>query len=167
MRWSPSLLLSLQEFIHAAANGTLTLDTTGRVLSDYKIRRGRTEFNTKCSYDAALALENLLASADTFGVDPHRISTTGTAMFALATRPLPCHVHSSPLRFTAKRAGVQRAAMAQGAAEVWARVLNHAHAVLHGGTMHTRAGGSAGGGEIHYLTWVYHALSRDGVPNAK
>ena len=27
-------------------------------------------------------------------------------------------------------------------------------------------GGSAGGGEIHYLTWVYHALSRDGVPNA-
>ena len=22
-------------------------------------------------------------------------------------------------------------------------------------------------GEIHYLTWVYHALSKDGVPNAK
>ena len=43
-----------EEFIHAAANGTLTLDTAGRVLSDYKIRRGRTEYNTKCSYDAAL-----------------------------------------------------------------------------------------------------------------
>ena len=28
-------------------------------------------------------------------------------------------------------------------------------------------GGSAGGGEIHYLTWVYHALSsRDGVPHS-
>lgn len=92
-----------EEFIHATENGTLTLDIGGRVLSDYAVRRGRTEFNTKCSYDAAMALENMLASADAFGIDPHRISTTG---------------------------------------------------------------GSAGGGEINYLTWVYHALaSANGVPN--
>ena len=94
-----------EEFIHASANGTLTLDAGGKVLSSYVVRRGRTEFNTKCSYDAAQALEHLLANAKAYGVDPHRISTTG---------------------------------------------------------------GSAGGGEIHYLTWVYHALSSlGGVPNAK
>ena len=87
-----------QEFIHAAADGTLTLDTTGRVLSSYKVHAGRTEFNTICSYDAAQALEHLITHADQLQVDVHKISTTG---------------------------------------------------------------GSAGGGEIHYLTWVYHALNNN------
>eukprot|EP01051_Picozoa_sp_SAG22_P016693 SAG22_NODE_2407_length_2605_cov_1.483639_3_plen_212_part_00 len=90
-----------EEFIHAAANGTLTLDTGGAIgggpmyLSDYKVHAGRTEFNTKCSYDAAQALEHLITHADQLQADVHKLATTG---------------------------------------------------------------GSAGGGEIHYLTWVYHNL---------
>jgi hypothetical protein len=68
-----------EEFIHAAPNGSLTLDACGRVLSLYNVRRGRTEFNTKCSFDAARALEHLLSSADAFGVDAHRISLSGSS----------------------------------------------------------------------------------------
>lgn len=52
-----------EEFIHAAADGTLTLDKTGLPLSSYKVHAGRTEFNTKCSYDAAQALEHLITHA--------------------------------------------------------------------------------------------------------
>ena len=59
-----------EEFIHASANGTLTLDEGGKVLSSYAVRRGRTKFNTKCSYDAAQALEHLLSNAKGYGVDP-------------------------------------------------------------------------------------------------
>jgi hypothetical protein len=92
-RWGPAG--AEEEFIHAASDGTLTLDRTGLPLSSYKVHVGRTEFNTKCSYDAAQALEHLITHADQLQVDVHKISTTG---------------------------------------------------------------GSAGGGEIHYLTWVYHAL---------
>ena len=84
-----------EEFIHVDRTGKLALDTTGKVLSSYKVHVGRTEFNTKCSYDAAQALEHLITHADQLQVDVHKISMTG---------------------------------------------------------------GSAGGGEIHYLTWVYHAL---------
>ena len=87
-----------EEFIHADASGNLTLDTTGRVMSDYKVRVGRQEYNTKCSFDAGQALEHLLSQADTHNIDVHRIATTG---------------------------------------------------------------GSAGGGEINYLTYVYHALSNN------
>jgi hypothetical protein len=37
----------------------------------------RTEFNTKCSFDAAQALEHLIMHADQLQVDVHRIVTTG------------------------------------------------------------------------------------------
>jgi hypothetical protein len=84
-----------EEFIHAASDGNLTLDTTGMVMTDYHVRIGRQELNTKCSYDAGLAQEHLIAHADENNIDVHRIAYTG---------------------------------------------------------------GSAGGGEINYLTWVYHAL---------
>eukprot|EP01050_Picozoa_sp_SAG11_P029690 SAG11_NODE_8463_length_1012_cov_1.526835_1_plen_290_part_01 len=90
---------------HAATNpapdGFLQLDTGGPLgggpmyLSDYKVHVGRTEFNTKCSYDAAQALEHLISHADQLQADMHRLVTTGS---------------------------------------------------------------SAGGGEIHYLTWVYHSF---------
>ena len=84
---------SVEELIHVDGEGRLTLDHTGRTMEDYQIRRGRTEYNTKCSFDAAQMMEHLIAHADEYGLDIHRISFTG---------------------------------------------------------------GSAGGGEIHYLTWVYH-----------
>merc|ERR1711907_428020 len=73
--------------------GRLSLDTSGKTMDAYRVRRGRQEFNTKRSYDTAQMIEHIIANADNLGLDPHRISTTG---------------------------------------------------------------GSAGGGEIHYLTWVYH-----------
>lgn len=84
-----------EEFIHAGADGRLTLDTTGKVLSDYKVRVGRQEFNTKCSFDAAAGFSDLLDRAPGFGIDVHRIGLTGS---------------------------------------------------------------SAGGGEIHYLSWVWRGL---------
>ena len=68
---------------------------TGKVMSDYKIRVGRQEFNTKCSYDAVQGFEHLLSLADNLGIDVHSIAFTG---------------------------------------------------------------GSAGGGEINYLTYVYHSF---------
>ena len=90
---------------HAAVNpapsGFLQLDTGGPLgggpmyLSDYKVHAGRTEFNTKCSYDAAQALEHLITHADQLQLDMHKLLLTGS---------------------------------------------------------------SAGGGEIHYLTWVYHGF---------
>jgi len=82
-----------EELIHVDHDGRLTLDTAGKAMDSYLVRRGRQEFMTKCAYDAAQMIEHLIAHADEFGVDVHRIST---------------------------------------------------------------AGSSAGGGEIHYLTWVYH-----------
>lgn len=81
----------LEELVTVDSDGRLTLSQ--KTADEYKVRRGRTEFNTKCSYDAVQMLEYLIVHADELGVDPHRISFTG---------------------------------------------------------------GSAGGGEIHYLTWVYH-----------
>ena len=87
-----------EEFIHAAPDGRLTLDTTGKVASDYKVRVGRQEFNTKCSFDAAAGFSDLLGRAEAFGIDVHRVGLTG---------------------------------------------------------------GSAGGGEIHYLSWVWPALDRN------
>eukprot|EP00413_Alexandrium_margalefii_P045770 CAMPEP_0204597298 /NCGR_PEP_ID=MMETSP0661-20131031/53726_1 /ASSEMBLY_ACC=CAM_ASM_000606 /TAXON_ID=109239 /ORGANISM="Alexandrium margalefi, Strain AMGDE01CS-322" /LENGTH=475 /DNA_ID=CAMNT_0051607979 /DNA_START=61 /DNA_END=1488 /DNA_ORIENTATION=- len=85
----------VEELIHVDAEGRLTLDTAGKTMDDYIVRRGRQEFNTKCSYDAAQALEHIIEHATELGVDVHRIATTGS---------------------------------------------------------------SAGGGEIHYLTWVYHSF---------
>ena len=82
-----------EELIHVDADGRLALDTTGKVIGDYQIRRGRQEYNTKCSYDAVQMIEHLIANAADLGIDVHRLSFTGS---------------------------------------------------------------SAGGGEIHYLTWVYH-----------
>ena len=84
-----------EEFIHAAADGQLTLDSTGRRSSSYLVRIGRQEFNTKCSFDAAAGFEDLITRAHSLGVDMHRVAFTG---------------------------------------------------------------GSAGGGEIHYLAWVYYRL---------
>lgn len=67
-----------EEFIHAAADGSLQLDRGGRVLSDYEVRVGRQEFNTKCSYDAAVAVEHFAASAaGEFGIDAHSVALTG------------------------------------------------------------------------------------------
>lgn len=88
----------VEELIHVDSEGRLSLDTSGKTMDDYQVRVGRTEFNTKCSYDTAQMIEHLIANADTLGLDVHRISTTG---------------------------------------------------------------GSAGGGEIHYLTWVYHQWNAD------
>ena len=84
-----------EELIHVSDDGKLALDTAGQTMSHYNVRRGRQEFNTKCSYDAAKMIDHLVAHADELRLDVHRISLTG---------------------------------------------------------------GSAGGGEIHYLTWVYHAF---------
>ena len=82
----------VEELINVDADGKLALDTK-KTMDDYVVRRGRQEYNTKCSYDAAQMMEYIIANADSLNIDPHRISFTG---------------------------------------------------------------GSAGGGEIHYLTWVYH-----------
>eukprot|EP00912_Choanoflagellata_sp_UC4_P000479 UC4_evm4s296 len=84
-----------EEFLHVNSSGHIWRDSSGMVMSDYKIKIGRQEFNTKCSYDAAVGLEYLLSIADKFGIDVHSMAFTG---------------------------------------------------------------GSAGGGEINYLTWVYHAF---------
>ena len=88
----------LEELIHVDHEGRLTLDTTGKTADQYQIRRGRTEYNTKCSYDAARMIDYLVEHAEELGLDMHRVSFTG---------------------------------------------------------------GSAGGGEIHYLTWVYHQWNTD------
>jgi hypothetical protein len=87
-----------EEFIHADASGRLTLDRNGSVMSDYSVRVGRQELNTKCSFDAAAGLNDLIGRAGSLGIDPHRIGLLGS---------------------------------------------------------------SAGGGEIHYLAWVYRGLDRN------
>ena len=81
-----------EEFIHASSDGRLTLDER-RPSSSYRIRIGRQEFNTKCSYDAAAGFDSLISLAPSLGLDMHRVAFTG---------------------------------------------------------------GSAGGGEIHYLAWLHH-----------
>ena len=87
-----------EQFIHARADGTLILDANGTVASDYRVRVGRQEFNTKCSFDAAAGFDDLLTRAAAHGLDPHRVAFTGS---------------------------------------------------------------SAGGGEIHYLSWVWPALNEN------
>ena len=84
-----------EQFIHAGEDGRLTLDGEAAPASSYAVRVGRQEFNTKCSFDAAASLDDLLGRAGAFGLDVHRVGLTG---------------------------------------------------------------GSAGGGEIHYLSWVYPYL---------
>lgn len=44
-----------EEFILAASDGRLMLDTNKSVMSSYKVKIGRQEFNTKCSFDAAVS----------------------------------------------------------------------------------------------------------------
>jgi poly(3-hydroxybutyrate) depolymerase len=68
-----------EEYIHAREDYTLTLDAAGRRLSEYAVKVGRTEFNTKCSYDAAQALEHLIAHADELQVDLHKMSLSGSS----------------------------------------------------------------------------------------
>jgi len=84
------------EFIHINSTGHLWLDTDGMKMHDYKVKIGRQEYNTMCSYDAAMGLEHLINNAEAFNLDVQRIGLTG---------------------------------------------------------------GSAGGGEINYLTWVYHSFN--------
>jgi hypothetical protein len=67
------------ELIHVAADGALSLDAAGRTLTAYKVRIGRQELNTQCSYDAAAALEDVLARAGELGIDPHRLALTGSS----------------------------------------------------------------------------------------
>eukprot|EP00035_Acanthoeca_spectabilis_P028658 m.471580 g.471580 ORF g.471580 m.471580 type:complete len:257 (+) comp31271_c0_seq1:126-896(+) len=87
-----------EEFLHVNSTGHIWPDTAGMVMSDYKIRVGRQELNTKCSYDAVQGFEALLQLAGTVGIDVHSVGFSG---------------------------------------------------------------GSAGGGEINYLTWVYHGFHPD------
>ena len=81
------------EFVDVDADGRLSLARDGRTLVGYAPRVGRQELNAQCAYDAARALDALLARGD---------------------------VDARALAF---------------------------------------AGSSAGGGEIHYLCWVYRAFS--------
>jgi acetyl esterase/lipase len=62
-----------EELIHVDNDGRLTLDTTGKTMGDYKCRACWQELITKCIYDAVIALEHLIAHADEFGIDVHRI----------------------------------------------------------------------------------------------
>ena len=56
---------STEELIHVDAAGRLTLDTAGKTMDDYEIRRGRTEYNTKCSYDTVQFLGHCDAKCST------------------------------------------------------------------------------------------------------
>ena len=51
-----------EELIEADEAGALSLSPTKR-MSDYRVRVGRQEFNTKCSFDAVQGLEHLLSEA--------------------------------------------------------------------------------------------------------
>jgi len=53
----------------AGEDGSLVIDPNGRLLSEYAVKVGRTEFNTKCSYDAVQVLEHLISHADDLQVD--------------------------------------------------------------------------------------------------
>lgn len=68
-----------EEFIHASADGSLALDESGKPMSSYAVRVGRQEFNTKCSFDAAAALEDLVSRAGALGLDMHRVGFTGSS----------------------------------------------------------------------------------------
>ena len=67
-----------EELINVDSAGRLTLSSTTN-MSAYKVRRGRQEFNTKCSFDAVQMIEHLAANAEKMGLDPHRISFTGSS----------------------------------------------------------------------------------------
>ena len=98
------------------------------VASDYKVRVGRQEFNTKCSFDAAAGFEDLLSRASTFGLDVHRVGFT--LGFGLTNpNPNPNPKPKPTPNPSPKQVGF--------------------------------TGSSAGGGEMHYLSWTYRALERN------
>lgn len=78
-----------EELIHVDADGRLTLDKTGKTMGDYKCRMCWQELITKCIYDAVQGLEHLLAHADEFGIDVHRImflsASAGTSIVSYLT----------------------------------------------------------------------------------
>lgn len=48
-------------------------------MDEYRVRLGRQEYMTKCAYDAAAALEFILAHAEELRLDPHRMSLEATS----------------------------------------------------------------------------------------
>ena len=68
-----------EEFIHAGEDGRLTLDAAAAPASGYAVRVGRQELITKCCFDAAAALSDLLGRAEAFGLDVHRIGFAGSS----------------------------------------------------------------------------------------
>lgn len=68
-----------EEFLHINSTGHIWPDSSGKMMSDYKVRIGRQEFNTKCSYDAAQGFEHLLSLANSLGIDVHSIAFTGSS----------------------------------------------------------------------------------------
>jgi len=69
----------VEELIVVDGDGRLHLDGGGRTMDSYRVRRGRTEFMTKPAYDAAAALEFLLAHAAELRLDPHRMTVEATS----------------------------------------------------------------------------------------
>jgi hypothetical protein len=72
-----------EELIHVDPHGRLSLDTTGKTMSDYKARACYQELMVKSIYDAVQAMEHMIVNSASFGLDPHRIfffaSSAGTA----------------------------------------------------------------------------------------
>jgi len=62
-----------EEFINVSSNGTLSLHPSIKMSESSPTRAGQ-EYVTKSAYDAARALEYVIANADKLGIDPHRIS---------------------------------------------------------------------------------------------
>lgn len=70
---------SVEELIVVDEAGRLSLDPSGRTMDAYRVRVGRTEFMTKCTYDAVAALEHILQHARDLNLDVHRISVDATS----------------------------------------------------------------------------------------
>lgn len=82
-----------EEFIIAGEDGTLTVDPGGTLLSQYAVKVGRTEFNTKCSFDAKQVLEHLISRADELQVDLHKMAFSGSSAGGGEIHYLAWHYH--------------------------------------------------------------------------
>lgn len=73
----------MEELIHVSPEGKLHLDTTGKTMADYKPQFCYLELVMKAMYDAVQGLEHLIAHAEQYMLDVHRIvffsSSAGTA----------------------------------------------------------------------------------------
>lgn len=71
----------VEEYVKVDAEGRLSIDPS-KIVTDYKVKVGRTEFMTKCIYDAVQAFEHLLTKSN-IPIDPHNIGfysfSAGTA----------------------------------------------------------------------------------------